>query len=226
MRHSAALIVFAKYPVPGKVKTRLIPALGAEGAAQLYTAFLHDAIQQYRTLDVDIRLYLDPPARSLHQAIDLDGITVHHQQGAGLGARMLHAFLESFAVGYESLVIIGTDHPTLPSAFVEQAFVLLRERRQISIGPSEDGGYYLLGMNDFYPLLFEDMTYSHADVFMDTLERAAECQAQVNILPTWYDVDTPAELARLRTDLGANPDQAPTTVTTLASLGHSVASNA
>ena len=127
------------------------------------------------------------------------------QRGDGLGARMQRAFLETFAAGYERLVIVGTDHPTLPSAFVEEAFEALREPLAVSIGPSEDGGYYLLGMNEFYPQLFVGMRYSHADVFQETLARAERTSAALTVLPLWYDVDTPEALRRLRQDL-EDPD--------------------
>ena len=110
---------------------------------------------------------------------------------------MAAAFAERFVAGYTECVIIGTDHPTLPAAFIEQAFAVLREPGAVSIGPSEDGGYYLLGMNAFYPQLFDGMTYSHDEVFRQTLERAADTAKSVQVLPEWYDVDEPETLVRL-----------------------------
>lgn len=197
----SALLVFAKRPEPGMVKTRLTAMLTPEEAARLYEAFLRDALLQYTALDVDVRLYLGPPEGPVANGVIPEGVSRHLQHGPGLGARMKVAFVESFAAGYERLVIIGTDHPTLPSAYIEQAFIALAARESISIGPSEDGGYYLLGMNDFYPELFHDMHYSHGDVFAQTLERAGQTGAHLTILPPWYDVDTPNTLLKLVTDL-------------------------
>ncbi len=196
-----ALIVFAKVPEANKVKTRLTTLLSPEEAALLYEAFLKDAIDFYQTLAVDVRLYFGPSDLEIPAALQPAGISIHEQKGAGLGARMATAFAETFVAGYEHVVIIGTDHPTLPAAFIEQAYLGLEDAKAISIGPSEDGGYYLLGMNTFYPQLFADMSYSHANVFEQTLERADGTQAAIHILPEWYDVDDPDTLKRLLADI-------------------------
>ena len=215
---NSALIVFAKRPEPGAVKTRLTTALTPEEAARLYEAFLRDALRQYTALDVEVRLYFGPPAGPVADGLIPDGVTVHLQQGPGLGARMEVAFVESFAAGYERLVVIGTDHPTLPSAYIEQAFAALEKPRAIAIGPSDDGGFYLLGMNDFYPELFHDMRYSHDGVFQQTLDRAARLDAHLTILPPWYDVDTPDMLQRLVADLNDPAVEAPNTRRVVADL--------
>ena len=196
-----ALIVFAKIPSPNKVKTRLTTLLTPEDSANLYEAFLLDALDLYVQLPADVRLYLSPPAVELPAYFQREDISIHWQSGDGLGPRMAHAFAETFLKNYERIVIIGTDHPTLPMAYIEEAFGLLEESLSISIGPSDDGGYYLLGMNEFYPQLFRDMEYSHSRVFQDTLDRASETGAQLNVLPLWYDVDTPDTLVRLARDL-------------------------
>lgn len=200
-----ALIVFAKLPVPGTVKTRLTTLLSEEEAARLYDAFLRDALAQYVQLGVAVRLYLAPPAEGLPPDLVPGGVSVHAQQGEGLGARMLRAFVETFAAGYERIVIIGTDHPTLPSPFIDAAFGLLEEPLVFCIGPSEDGGYYLLGMNELYPQVFEGMRFSHEDVFAQTLRRVAETPAHLAVLPRWYDIDTPEALRRLVAELPDAP---------------------
>jgi len=222
---SNALIVFARRPKPGAVKTRLTALLTSEEAAQLYEAFLRDALNQYQALDVDVRLYFSPPVESIPEDLIPGGVSLHEQQGPGLGARMKIAFVESFAEGYEKLVIIGTDHPTLPTAFIEQAFEALEQAFEaleqpfsICIGPSDDGGYYLLGMNDFYPEVFHDMRYSHADVFDQTLERASRTGAHLTVLPPWYDVDTPDTLRRLVADLDDPALEVPHTRRVVAAL--------
>lgn len=199
----AALVVFAKLPEPGTVKTRLTTLLTPTEAAQLYEAFLHDSLDAYAQLDADVRLYLAPSDCPVPEEFTPDGVSMHTQRGDGLGARMLNAFVETFVAGYERVFIIGTDHPTLPLVFVERGFEELLTPLSIVLGPSDDGGYYLLGMNEVYPQLFEGMAYSHPDVFAQTLERAESTGAAVSVLPSWYDVDTPDALRRLVADLAA-----------------------
>jgi rSAM/selenodomain-associated transferase 1 len=198
-----ALIVFAKVPQPGKVKTRLCPPLTPDEAADLYAALLADALDQYAALGPDVRLYLGGDLDAVPAELRTSAGSVHAQQGEGLGARMQRAQLETFAAGYDQCALIGTDHPTLPSAFVEHAFESLAEPRSIALGPTEDGGYYLLAVNHFFPSLFAGMLYSHARVFDETLARAAAEDAHVTVLPPWYDVDDAASLSRLHADLDA-----------------------
>lgn len=197
----AVLLVFAKVPRPGDVKTRLTPVLTPAEAARLYEAFLTDALALYDTLDVAVRLYLAPPLPDDRPSWVPDGIPVRGQEGTGLGARMLQAFRDAFDDGYDRPVVVGTDHPTLPAAFVRQSFAALEAPCSLCIGPSADGGFYLLGMTDPYPQLFEGMSYSHDSVFADTLARIGTTDAQPTVLPRWYDVDTPAALHRLINDL-------------------------
>jgi rSAM/selenodomain-associated transferase 1 len=207
----AALIVFAKPPVPGEVKTRLTPALTPADAAHLYEAFLRDALAQYTELDVDVRLYWAASTDAGPDDLVPDSVAVRFQKGANLGERMRNAFRETLQDGAERAVIIGTDHPTLPTRFIEQAFAALCDPESITIGPSADGGYYLLGMNAFYPQLFAGMHYSHDEVFSETLKRAGRTDAQIVVLPRWYDVDTPLALRRCLDDLDAEATAAPHT---------------
>jgi rSAM/selenodomain-associated transferase 1 len=208
---NAVLLVFAKVPRPGHVKTRLTPVLTPDEAARLYRAFLRDALDVYKDLPVDVRLYLAPPFTEEEVQAVPASIAVHEQRGDGLGARMKQAFRDGFNDGYGEAAVVGTDHPTLPSAFVEQSFATLEADRAVCIGPSDDGGFYLLGMNAFYPQLFDGMTYSHEGVFADTLTRVSTTDAQLTVLPQWYDVDTPAALQRLITDVDEADVAAPRT---------------
>jgi len=207
-RCADALIVFAKAPEPGAVKTRLTGLLTDDEAARLYDAFLRDSLDAYSRLDASVRLYLTPSSGDLPDGLVPDGVTCHTQRGVGLGERMLNAFVETFLAGFGRVIIIGTDHPTLPLAFVERAFDELADPFTTVLGPSDDGGYYLLGMNEVYPHLFQGMAYSHPGVFADTLERAQSTTASVSILPPWYDVDTPDALRRLAADLDAGAEGA------------------
>ncbi|PEN15025.1 hypothetical protein CRI94_01690 [Longibacter salinarum] len=228
-RSDSALLVFAKAPEPGRVKTRLAAGgsdLTESETAQLYTAFLKDALYQYihmakesePPLDVQLHWagdiaaaspFVDSHVSSRKRAIG--HVDVREQEGEGLGERMKTAFAHAFDNGYERAVVIGTDHPTLPSAFIDEAFGAIREKKSICLGPSADGGYYLLGMNGFYPSVFEDMTYSHAHVFKNTLRRAAETEAETTILPEFYDVDTSNSLRHMLVDLRDTSVSAPNT---------------
>ena len=217
---SQALIVFAKPPEPGRVKTRLTSLLTTEEAATLYRAFLLDALDQYTALEGAVRLYW---ANSSEPNLEVpESVTQHKQVGATLGERMREAFEATLAAGYVRTVIIGTDHPTLPTSFIEHAFKALDPPSSIALGPSTDGGYYLLGMNAFYPGLFRNMAYSHKDVFAETLKRAACTEAHLTILPSWYDVDEPQDLQRLGDDLRRQPGQAPRTRRCLSALPHAL----
>jgi rSAM/selenodomain-associated transferase 1 len=210
-RKGEALIVFGKVPEPGAVKTRLSPPLSPQQAARLYEAFLRDAFVQYRRHPVDCLFYLGSPEPALPQGLVPQGVKVHLQRGRGLGVRMSNAFKASFEAGYGRLVIIGTDHPTLPPAYVGRAFRALEPPGSVAIGPSEDGGFYLLGMNRYFPELFDGMRYSHAGVFEATRARAERTGARLTILPEWYDIDTPSDLERLRRDLTNPAVEAPHT---------------
>ena len=201
---SAALLVFAKAPEAGRVKTRLCPPLAPEQAAALYEAFLHDALDRYVALGrapggPSVRLHLGtrPGRFGLEAAaVSRPGLEVLPQVGEGLGERMLRAFVAAFAAGHDRAVVVGTDHPTLPTDFLGLALEALRDPLTAVLGPSDDGGYYLLGLNEVVPALF-DMAYSHGSVFDDTLGRAVEAGLQPVVLPAHYDVDDGAALDRL-----------------------------
>lgn len=218
-RMNQALLLFAKVPRPGSVKTRLTPVLTPSEAARLYTAFLWDTLRHVLRLDVDVRLYLAPPIPDGGIEDLPSEVRLHEQKGDGLAVRLDAAFRETFDAGYERVVVLGTDHPTLPPAFVRQAFRALEDPRSICIGPTRDGGFYLLGMNAMYSRLFEDMSYSHPRVFSETLARADQTSACLTVLPRWYDVDTPEDLDRLRSDLSDSDVDAPNSRQMMAQLG-------
>ncbi len=209
MTAGPALIVFAKVPEPGRVKTRLCPPLQPAEAAALYDAFLRDALDRYAALGIapggpTVRLYLDAPDRAPSDLVPA-GVTVLRQRGRDLGERMLYAFVETFAAGHPRAVIVGTDHPTLPLDFLGLAFEALCDPLTAVLGPSDDGGYYLLGLNEVVSDLF-DMPYSHPDVFEDTLERVMASDLTPVVLPAHYDVDDSVSLDRLLQEWRAGAD--------------------
>lgn len=194
-----ALIIFAKRPVPGQVKTRLCPPLTPLLAAELYDCMLRDVLAKADRLPgVSVFLYYqDEPdaARFFHELCP--AFSCRPQKGADLGARMASAFQELFAEGFYQAAIIGTDLPDLPMAHLHQAYAMLDDATVDAVyGPSEDGGYYLLGLKEHRAVLFEGIPWSTGDVLCLSLERAAVAGIRTALLPVWHDVDDIADLQR------------------------------
>ncbi len=206
MQNDAALVLFARGPSPGATKTRLIPALGAEGAAELYRCFLLDTLASVSQVPAAMVVAAsDPDQMEAVRALAAEGCpraVVTAQSGGDLGARMAHAFREAFAQGYRRVVILGTDLPSLPPERVGQALELLRDRRLV-LGPCTDGGYYLIGLSALLPQLFEGIGWGGDAVLADTQRRAESLGVSVARLDPWSDVDTPQDLEALRADLDA-----------------------
>lgn len=202
-----ALVIVGKAPKAGRTKTRLSPRVSSEQAAALYRGFLLDTAALGLALGWE-RVSCICPDRADEAAVLTallpPGVTVRPQSGDGLAAALAGAFRSHLDEGFERVVLIGSDNPTLPAAIVEQAERGLA-RNDLAIGPSSDGGYYLIGMSRPHLGVFERITWSTDVVYGETLERAAELGLSVLSLPEWYDVDTPAELDRLHADLSALP---------------------
>ena len=219
MQHKA-LFVVAKQPAADQTKTRLCPPLDGATAAALYECFLRDTLalmMQVAGVQRSIA-YLPEDAdgyfRDLAPAM---GLTP--QRGADLGARLDQLLTDALAGGAQQAVVMDSDSPTLPAAYIAQAFALLDGPYDVVIGPCDDGGYYLIGLKQPQPRLFHEVTMSTPTVVRDTLAIAAELGLQIALLPTWYDVDTVAELARLRQELAeAAPEIAPQTRRFLAQI--------
>jgi len=209
-----ALTLFARAPVPGHTKTRLIPALGAEGAARLYSAFLADTLQRFAP-DFSARLscageLTHPVLVRLAQTYE---VALRAQCEGDLGARMSHD-LSLMNSTHDAGVIIGTDIPTLPSVLVEAAFRAL-ERVDVVLGPTSDGGYYLVGTRGAWPELFRGVRFSGPHALADTVVAATRAGAEVALLSPWYDIDEPGDLRLLRAHLSLDPRAAPHTATCL-----------
>ncbi|MDB5035178.1 MAG: hypothetical protein JWQ98_2419 [Chlorobi bacterium] len=196
------LLIFAKYPRAGDVKTRLAPPLAPEEAARLYGAFLLDAIDAYRALSPAIEpvLYvangedIEPMRHLAGREID-----IRAQRGATLGERLHAAFVEAHDDGADAACAIGTDHPTLPDEYILQGIGALGDH-DMAIGPADDGGYYLLALRRPCEELFRDMPYSTPGLLDATLAAARRIGMRAHLLPVWYDVDDRDSLLRLDRD--------------------------
>ena len=223
---AACVIVFVKNPVPGQVKTRLTPYLSSEQAASLYQAFLVDWCNALSTISTAHRViaYTPPEGLSALQTLIGEDPVYIPQMGTSLGERLIAAARWARDREYAKFLFVGSDSPTLPIQHVERALDLL-ESRDIVIGPSVDGGYYLIGFSKHgaslsVPTIFEEITWSTEVVFRQTLGKIQEVDAQLGLLPPWYDVDTPAGLQLLRDhlfglDLAGESNPAPQTYSKL-----------
>lgn len=194
---SETLIIFTRYPKPGKTKTRLIPALGAEGAAELQQQMsehtLNTAKQLLATRDLTIEVHFtggSPEQMAQWLGRDLEYIA---QASGNLGYRMRSAFERAFKLGKQRVVIIGIDCPDLDRVILNSAFAALRDRDLI-LGSAEDGGYYLIGLSKLVPQLFENIVWGSDRVLERTTAIAQELQLNFDYLTTLADVDRPEDL--------------------------------
>ena len=188
------LAVFAKTPLPGRVKTRLAPHLSPEEGAELYRCMLLDTIAKVRDLPVDSVIFYEGEEGFFRDLAP--GMLLVPQQGSGLGERLEHAFETLGTLGFRARVVIGTDAPDLPLRFIEEAFRLLAAGSEAVFGPAEDGGYYLVGLSGGYGTHFRDIPWSGAQVLALSRERARNEGFATALLPPWYDVDGFEDLLR------------------------------
>lgn len=208
----AALIVVAKKPVPGLTKTRLCPPFTPESAAELYHCLMLDTLALIGRLEYVDRViaYAPPGASGYFREQAPNGFRLVPQEGKDLGQRLANALGHNLDLGYRRAVIMNSDGPTLPLACLEEAFSAL-EDADITLGPSYDGGYYLIGMKRLHAELFQGIAWSTEQVFDQTLAKCQESGLLVHRLPKWYDVDVGADLDRLHRDLARDPQIAPCT---------------
>ncbi len=192
---NAHVIVFAKDPQPGQVKTRLFGRFTPDEAAGLYRAFISDTLTKARTIHAGAHILCYTPSTaeaSLREVAGPDWNLVP-QSDADLGSRMSTALRQSLETGAHRVILIGTDIPSLPSAHLTSAFDAL-DHHDVVLGPSTDGGYYLVGVTDDHPSIFEDIEWSTHHVFAQTVERVQTAGLKLDLIPPWYDVDTPEEV--------------------------------
>jgi uncharacterized protein len=187
------LIIMTKYPEPGKTKTRLIPAIGAIGAANVHRQLGRHTIAQVQTFNPEIR-YAGGSESLMQQWL---GEFQFVPQGTGdLGDRMSQAFAEGFQSGCDRMVMIGTDCPAIDSVLIQTAFTNLLNN-DLVLGPARDGGYYLIGLRSHYPPLFKGVLWSTESVLSETLKIATQLKLTYQLLTMLSDIDRPEDLALL-----------------------------
>jgi rSAM/selenodomain-associated transferase 1 len=194
-----AILFLTKWPEPGRVKTRLGQQIGQARAAQLYSHFVRDLADTLITLPCDTLCFYDPSVKAerFEQWLGPQHTYVA-QQGRDLGQRMAGAFSWAFNHHYDRAVVIGTDSPDLPANLLQQALDAL-DCHDMTIGPSQDGGYYLIGFSKsgFRQNVFDGIAWSTCQVYQQTCDQINQTDCRVHTLPHWYDIDTEEDLRHL-----------------------------
>jgi uncharacterized protein len=202
-----ALVIFAKAPIPGEVKTRLCPPLTPDEAATLHGSFVLDILERTKLAIAKLQL---PFHRYLACAPSCDlvffkimeerqGVRLLDQVGEDLGQRMHRTFVDLFARGYKQVIIVGTDVPTLPLSVYQEAFAMLG-RSDVVLGPALDGGYYMIGLKQPAEKLFTGVPWSTDQVLAVTQQQAKQLGLSVGLTTAWRDVDALADLQSLITE--------------------------
>ncbi len=203
---SKLVILFTRYPWPGQCKKRLIPSLGEEQAAQVHRQMVNHSLSQ--VLDFlahkhNTALYIYYHGSDQKQMQEWLGATLsfYHQEGANLGERMVNALHDGQQGGHDT-VLIGSDCPDIDSTILDTALTALRNS-DLVIGPSHDGGYYLIGVSknldrQSWAELFRDISWGSNTVFQETLNKVQKQKLRPHILPTLHDIDTPEDLKYFR----------------------------
>lgn len=192
---TTAIMVFARAPVPGRVKTRLIPALGEEGAAELHAALLQQTLKTASQLeDSAIQLYCQPDTHHplFRQAADRYKLILHSQQGNDLGERMANAFTDNLS-NYRKTLVIGCDCPAFTPDDLRAAIETLDDQDAVIV-PAHDGGYVLLGLRIFSPLIFIDIDWSTERVYEQTVRQLDSAGLRWRALEPKQDIDRPDDL--------------------------------
>ena len=197
------LLVFSKAPVPGQVKTRLLPTLNPDQAAQIHQKLCINALQLTTQSGLcPVQLWCSPSTEHTFFATARQkyALSLHTQCGTNLGEKMHHA-LSTALQHYQHAVLIGCDCPALTEFHLQQAITALTQNHDIVLAPAEDGGYVLIGLNQPQPELFKNITWGSQTVLTDTRERIANSELVLFELPELWDVDTPEDLTRWQASL-------------------------
>ncbi len=200
---SPVVIIMIKAPGASLVKTRLTPALTADEAASLAACFAQDVTSNARhAAGALIIAYAPTGGRATLETLLGGELLWLEQQGADLGERLERVATQAFNLDFAPVVIIGADSPTLPTLFIEMAInALAAGECDIALGPTEDGGYYLIGLRHPASGLFQNIAWSTTQAYAQTARNARNLGLRLLELPTWYDIDTYADLLRLRAEI-------------------------
>ncbi|MBL1209714.1 TIGR04282 family arsenosugar biosynthesis glycosyltransferase [Geminocystis sp. GBBB08] len=192
-----SLIIFTRYPEIGKTKTRLIPAIGAEKATDLHRQMTEETLSKVQQLkeflDLDIRIYFVGGNLDLMKGWLGKQYNYYLQIEGDLGLKMYSAFDDTFIQDNQQVIIIGIDCPQLNYHILQEAFVALNNH-DLVIGKAQDGGYYLLGLNQLNKTLFTNINWGTSQVFSQTMAIANKLKWSVYQLPVLRDIDTPEDL--------------------------------
>ncbi len=212
----AQIVVMAKYPSPGAVKTRLAARIGTEAACRLQAAFIADLDARLRGVDVPVTWAFWPPGAPFARLVP--GRRCMAQVGSDLGERLESAMAGCLAETAAPVLALGADTPHLDLARVREAAVALHESADVVLGPATDGGYYLIGLRARTPSLFRDIAWGTPGVYEATVGRVHAAGLRLRVLPATFDVDDTAGLDALRELLAGGGVHLPHTATVLASL--------
>ncbi len=196
-KRNRAVVLFAKAPLEGRCKTRLIPELGVKKATEIYKKLLKETVRNMLKLkDKDIIVFYSP--RGYRKFFEWISDMVFLQRGEDLGERMFNAFQRVFAWGYETAVLIGSDIPGLDDGVIKDAFTKLGHS-DVVFGPSTDGGYYLIGLKRPWEGLFVDIPWSSKDTLRESLKKAEAMGLKVSFTRELSDLDTVEDYRYLKT---------------------------
>ena len=202
MNQERCLVIFVKYPEKGKVKSRLILGEDASITSDLYLCFIKDLLERISDGYYRLLMAFDPPEKEKDfTELFGNGFSYMPQEGTDLGIKMYNAFVSCFAEDFRSAVIIGSDSPDISQKMIEDAFHAL-ESHDAVIGPTWDGGYYLIGFsrNSLSRSFFENMTWSTDSVYAETIRKFDQEGISFHVLPRWRDIDTVNDLKALLKD--------------------------
>jgi hypothetical protein len=193
------ILCFVKYPEKGQVKLRLAVDLDDDVVAELYRNFILDTLSTLKKHELPLRICFSP-LNAQKKFREWLGSSYHYvpQQGNDLGERMKNGFTSAFIEGFRRVILVGSDSPDLPSDFLRNVITELQTHDMV-IGPSSDGGYYLIGFRDdtFLPSVFDGISWSSSTVFQETIEKAKNAGRSLSLLPSWSDVDIISDLKNL-----------------------------
>jgi len=202
------LVIMAKEPLVGLTKTRLCPPLTLDEAARLYEALLRDSISLASSLvGIELAIAVTPPESiSYFKGISPPDTLLIPVECIDIGDCLTQVLGNLLDMGHPGVLAFNADGPSVPQGYIQAAVGLLDEC-DVVLGPSEDGGYYLVGIKQLHPEIFVGVTWSTPKVLYQTLTKIQELGLETELLPPWYDVDTAADIERMRSELAQLPPE-------------------